>query len=181
MKVTMAAVFLAAIFLCGCGRGGEMSTDAPPAGEKGMPESAEARLEEFGAEAEGEARTELLAIFHGYLGALANGDEAVACKYLGSRVKESFAELAGSEEAPPCAKALEAILSPAARVNAAQQAKGEIKRVREGEGVAFVIYHAPGARLYQLNLEREQGAWKVALLSPAILAPTINPTREGES
>ncbi len=36
----------------------------------------------------------------------------------------------------------------------------------------FVVYHAPGAKLYQLTMVREGGAWKAATIAGSILVPS---------
>jgi hypothetical protein len=176
MKAAMFAGFLVTLLIYGCGGGGAQTTGVASPSNEQAPESAEASIEGFGTEAEGTDRAELLAAFHGYLEALAHGDTRTACTYLSSRVKASLAELVEGQKPPPCAEPLHTLLSSAAPEVIGKMAKGEIKKIRVKKDLAFVVFHAPGARLYQLNLNREQGDWRVALVSPSILAPAIEPT-----
>jgi hypothetical protein len=110
--------------------------------------------------------------FHGYLGALAEGDEEGACAYLAASVQQSLSRLAAKAKKPPsCPQLLEALLSPEAAEIAKGQDEGKIAKVRVKGDTAFVVFHAPGARLFQLTLAREGGRWKATSLSAAVLAP----------
>jgi hypothetical protein len=166
--------------LCGCGGGGDSSTQSSPRAQPAQttgaaPEgSAEESIEGFGSEAEGSEREELLAAFHGYLGALAEGDEQAACAHLAAGVQQSLSRLAAkAKRAADCPGLLEALLSPQADRIARGQDEGRITKVRVKGDTAFVVFHAPGARLYQLNLTEEGDEWKVAALSAAVLAPLL--------
>jgi hypothetical protein len=68
---------------------------------------------------------------------------------------------------------LEALLSPEAAEIAKGQAEGEVTKIRVKGDTAFVVFHAPGARLYQLTLAREEGEWKATSLSASVLAPSL--------
>jgi len=173
-------LLLALLCLAGCGGGGssqgqgstQSSSEATSAQGAAKEQSAEASIEGFGEEAEGSGREEVLAAFHGYLGAIAEGDEQEACSYLGKTVTETLSELAAkAKKSPSCAGLLEALLSPQAGEIARAQAEGKVTKVRIEGDTAFVVFHAPGARLFQLNLAREGGEWKVTSLSASVLAP----------
>lgn len=98
-----------------------------------------------------------------------------ACSYLAERVRESLEQLTSKARKPfSCAETLEALLSPEANEIAKSQDQGQIRKVRFQDDTAFVVFRAPGARLYQLNLNREGGEWKVALLSASVLAPSLS-------
>jgi hypothetical protein len=158
----------------GCGGGSgqsnrtEMETQTQ-SNERG----GEASIEGFGEEASGAERAAVLAVFRGYLDALAKRDSAAACPYLSAKVQSSLEQLAGRQSgAGGCAAILPKLLAPASGRIAREEAAGTIKRVRVQGNSAFVVFHAPGARLYDLPMTREAGDWKVTIVSPPILAPS---------
>jgi hypothetical protein len=171
---------LIALCLGGCGGGGSskdqsQSSSEPTAAARSAPkeENAEASIESFGEEVEGSEREEVLGAFHGYLGALAAGDEQGACSYLAANVQQSLSQLAAKAKKPlDCPQLLEALLSPQADQIAKGQDEGEVVKVRIKGETAFVVFHAPGARLYELTLVREGGEWKAISLSASVLAPS---------
>jgi hypothetical protein len=168
MRYAGLALLCLLALLPGCGGSGDAPTTAatsPP-----QRKNAEESIEGFGEGAEGSDREELLLAFHGYLGALAASDEEKACAYLGERVSESLDQLAKGKNAG-CPEILEALLSPEAGKVARAQERGRIEKVRVEGDTAFVVFHAPGARLYQLNLIREDDEWRVSALSASVLAP----------
>jgi hypothetical protein len=178
---------LALLCLGGCGGGGgssqsqtQSSSEAQPGQAKGAaPEevNAEESIESFGEEAEGSERDEVLAAFHAYLGALSEGDERGACARLAANVQQSLSQLAAkAKKSLSCPQLLEALLSPQAGQIARGQEEGKITKVRVKGDTAFVVFHAPGARLFQLTFAREGGEWKATSLSASVLAPTP-PTR----
>jgi hypothetical protein len=159
---------------CGGGSGSSSNSTQPSTQGQGAPESAEASIEGFGEEAKGSDRAELLSAFHGYLGAIAGGHQEAACSYLNERVRESLLQLAGkAKKSLGCAELLGALLSPEASEITRSQDDGQVRKVRLQGDTAFVVFHAPGARLYQLNLNREGDEWKVASLSVSVLAPEL--------
>jgi hypothetical protein len=174
------ALGIAIALLCLGGCGGSSSTQGQGASSSEQAttqsapkeENAEASIEGFGEEAGGSERQEVEGAFHGYLGAIAQGDEQKACSYLAARVSESLKQLAAkAKKTPSCPQLLEALLSPEADQIARGQAEGKITKVRIKGDTAFVVFHAPGARLYQLTLAREGEGWRVTSLSAAVLAP----------
>jgi hypothetical protein len=61
---------------------------------------------------------------------------------------------------------------PTAVAIAREQANGHVTKVRvEGER-AFVVFHAPGAMLYQLTMVRDDGEWKTATVASSVLVPS---------
>jgi hypothetical protein len=178
----LAALVLLLALLClgGCGGGGSSqgqsqgSSEATSAHSPPKEENAEASIESFGEEAEGSERDEVLSAFHGYLGALAEGDEQGACSQLAASVQQSLSQLAAKAKKPlSCPQLLEALLSPEVDQIARGQEKGKVTKVRVKGDSAFVVFHAPGARLFQLTLAREGGEWKATSLSAAVLAPSL--------
>ncbi len=37
---------------------------------------------------------------------------------------------------------------------------------------AFVVFHAPGAKLYQMTMVQEGGNWKTATVAASVLVPS---------
>jgi hypothetical protein len=181
LRSTALAAAVLAIALGGCGGGdSESSTSTPPpTATQASPSSeasrgGEASIEDFGSEAEGAEREGILAVFTGYLEALATKDYAASCSDLSTEVHESIAQLVGEEAGKTsCAAVLPALLSPAAPKIARQQSEGEVTRVRVEGDRAFVVFKAPGAELYQQTLVAEGGEWKVTTLAVAVLVPEL--------
>lgn len=155
---------------CGAGSSSVESGQPQPHGEGG-----EKSIEGFGAEAGGPERVALLGAFHGYLEAIASGDGASACSRLAARVRHSLEQLVGGRvRRGGCAAILPRLLTPAAAAAGRQQAEGKVTRVRAKDGRAFVVFHAPGAKLYQLTLVREGGRWKAATATASVLVPSAS-------
>lgn len=185
LSVALAASTAALLLvIAGCGGGGHTSTGggpspsasseaAPPPPEEGAaPQGGEASIEEFGEEAKGSEREAILAAFEGYLGALAQRDYGGACAHLDARLHESLARLLGNGPDVDCAQALPKLLSPNAPAIARIEANGALSKVRLQGERGFVVFHAPGARLYQLPMVREEGEWKAGLVAASILVPS---------
>ena len=153
------------------------STGDSPDGGSGSHDSSsaggEASIENFGSAAGGSTKAEILGAFHGYLNAVATHDAAGACSYLSSIVQDSMSQLVAPRlKSKGCTAILPALLSPTAATIARDQARGEITRVRVQGDRGFVVFHAPGASLYQLTMVREKGAWKAATVAASILVPS---------
>ena len=169
------ALLLGAVLLSGCGGGGSSSSTETQSTSQAAPQNAEASIEGYGDEAEGSDREAVLSAFHAYFGALAQGDEQAACSRLGANVQRSLQSLAAkSKKELSCAQLLELLLSPQAKQIAKGQANGKITKVRIKGDTAFIVFHAPGARLYQLTMVEEEGEWKATTLSASVLAPSLN-------
>lgn len=142
------------------------ATSTPSAG-------GEKSIEEFGREAASADRAALLGAFHGYLNALAGEDYSTACSYLAASVQTSLEEIVVKGlKAKGCAAILPKLLSPTAPAVANEQAAGKVTKVRVQGDRAFVVFHAPGAKLYQLPMAREGGEWKVGLVAASVLVPS---------
>jgi hypothetical protein len=167
--LALAAAVLLAFCLSACGGDTSTQTTSPP----GHFEGGEERIEGFGTEASGETRAEVLAAFHGYLGAVAARDFSKACGYLAATVKESLQSLLRGRSKPgDCAQMLPELLASSAPALSREQEEGEVKKVRVEGDRGFVVYHAPGAELYQLTMSREGGAWKAEFLGGSVLVPS---------
>jgi len=185
------AVALAA---AGCGGGGDTSTTASTgapaeagfsatAGAEGSGGGSTAKqaegggeksIEEFGEEAEGDARTATIGAFHGYLEALATGDPVAACSHLAATVQRSLRQFSPRAlRSKGCAAILPKVLAPSAPATAREQARGQITRVRVDGERGFVIFRAPGAKLYEMPMVRQPDGWKVGLVAAAVLVPKL--------
>jgi hypothetical protein len=169
-----ALLVLSAFSIAGCGGGGAgISTSTSTASGRHAESGGEKSIEGFGAEAEGSSRVALQAAFHAYLGAIAARRYPSVCSRLSRAVKHSLSQLpAGRSTHPRCASILPGLLSPSAAAIARQEATGRITKVRVQGGRAFIVFHAPGARLYQLPMLREGGRWKASIVAPSVLVPS---------
>lgn len=149
-------------------RGGEGSGTGE--GSRGGEKS----IEEFGEEAGETEREAILAVFGGYLTAVAADDAVTACSHLSATVHESLKQLvARGEKNVKCAQVLAALLAPTAATIAREQADGEVTRVRVEGDRAFVVFRAPGAKLYMLGLVEEGGKWKATTVAASVLVPDL--------
>lgn len=174
MRTAVLAVLLAAALAAtGCGGGGGTSTSTAPTTRSAAAVNGEKSIEEFGSEAEGSARAALLTAFTGYLDAIAARDYAAACPHLAATVRSSLEQFAPPRlRAKGCAAILPKLLASTAPAIARQQAAGRIVKVRIEGDRAFVVFHAPGAKLNQMPMAREGGDWKVGLAAASILVPS---------
>jgi hypothetical protein len=164
--ILLAGIGLLAIAGCGEGEGSMATVAQPPQAEAGGEKS----IEEFGSEAAGPDRAAILSTFHAYLEAVAARDYPGACRHLAVAVRRSLERFL-AKKGVGCAQSLPALLAPGAAAISRQQANGHVTKVRAQGDRAFLVFHAPGARLYQLTMIREGGAWKAATLNPSVLVP----------
>jgi len=176
---------LAAFALSACGDSGgqgERSSSTPRSEEVGPAnsgsrdesryEGSEETVERYGSEARGSRAEAIVGAERGYLLALAKRDFGTACSYLVQSVTRSLVQTAPPQlRAKDCPLILPRFLRAAAFAAAREQAKAKIRRVRVEGNQAFVIFHAPGARLFVFGLQRERGAWKATTIAASILAP----------
>jgi hypothetical protein len=179
--------------LASCGGGGERQSSTPSAsataaGGSTVPQRrADARpprsvdpyqggeesIEHFGVEAAGAKRALVLRSFGGYLGAVAKGENAAACSRLSVSVRAALVKLAGEADGEEhCSSILARFLAPTAAAIAREQAEGHIAKVRLSGDRAFVVFHAPGARLYEMPMARERSDWRVAAVAASVLVPS---------
>jgi ketosteroid isomerase-like protein len=147
----------------------------PPAEAHPKPhyEGGEESVEKYGSEAEGSDEEAIAGAEQAYLSAVAEKDFGAACSYLAASVTHSLEQFAAPRlKAKGCPGILPELLAPTAPAVARQQAEGEIRKVRVKGDMAFVIFHAPGARLYVLTMRREGGRWKATTIAGSILAPS---------
>lgn len=142
-------------------------------GRRSHYEGGEKSIEAFGSEAEGSGRSAVLGVFTGYLKGIAAKDYATACSHLAVTVQRSLEQLVTPAlRRKGCPAILPKLLSPTAAPIARQQAAGRITKVRVQGDRAFVVFHAPGAKLYMLTMTREGGEWKAALVAASVLVPS---------
>jgi hypothetical protein len=132
---------------------------------------AEEEVEEFGSEAQGSTKGQVLTTERAYLSAIAMKSYDEACARLAPAVTASLQKMVKGSGSR-CEALLPRLLSPTVAAVARQQSQGEVVRVRVEGRQAFVVFHAPGARLWTLPLSNEGGGWKVSTLAPTILAPS---------
>lgn len=189
-RIDLAAfVLVSAALVAGCGGGDSHSsptisevkgsTASRPL-DKGRQRSkpyqgGEESIEGFGSEAKGALRAAVLGAFAGYLGSIAADDSDKACVHLSKAVRTSLSQFSANRpgKGAGCAIALSKLLAPAAAAIARQQASGKVTKVRVEGGRAFVVFRAPGAKLYQLTMVREGGTWKAATVAASVLVPQI--------
>ncbi len=166
LLTVLALIAVGALLGCGSGQGGDSSSAALPKQTNG-----EQSIERYGQEAKGTERQQLLALYRSYLTALGEKDYESACAKLAAQVKGSLAQIAGPKA--DCEEILPAILSPTATPLSRAQSKGKVTGVRVEADHAFVVFKAPGAKLWQMTLLHEGGEWKVASLGAAVLVPDL--------
>jgi hypothetical protein len=148
---------------------GEDSTSTSQESEESV--GGEKSIEEYGAEAGGGERGAILSSFHNYLQAIAAGDNSTACSYLSVRVQQGLRQLV--KQRASCEQILPKLLAPTAAAISRQQDNGKITKVRVKGDQAFVVFHAPGAKLYMLGLVREGGEWKATTVAASVLVPDL--------
>jgi hypothetical protein len=172
LALSLTLAVLAAL-AAGCGGGSDAGSSTATAGQP-QGNNGEKSIEGFGQESAGRGRAAILAAFHGYFEALADGRYEAACARLAAVVKRSLSQIAGrGSPTASCATTLPKLLAPGAARSARQQANGAVRKVRVQGGKAFVVYHAPGAKLYQMYLLREGGGWKATTLTGSTLVPSL--------
>jgi hypothetical protein len=153
--------------------GGQDSSKKPP--------SAEEEVEQVGAEANKETAAGIVSVQHRYLSALGNRDYVKACSLVSRPTARSLqASVAPAGKRVACAEILSKVLGSAAAASARSQSMGDISKVRVMGDQAFVIFRAPGARLWVFSLVREGGSWRVSNLTSSVLAPSSEALGAGQ-
>jgi hypothetical protein len=169
---------LSATVLVGCGGGSGTASDEtqgnPPGSNGSGFEGGERDVEEFGDEAQGSEKEAVLSAERGYLQAIATKRYDQACANLSRAVMFSMQHLTQSTGGNPGCPAILPKLLAAGAAGAAfeRQLKGQVARVRVEGRQAFVVFHAPGARLWVMPMSREDGGWRAATISATVLAPS---------
>ena len=163
-----------AMAAAGCGGdGGEQGTSTIATSAQPH-RGGEASIEDFGTEAAGSERAAILASFQGYLNSVGAEDYATACGYLAASVKSGLRQFSAAPlKAKGCAAILPKLLAPTVAAMAREQANGEVRRVRAQGNRGFVVFRAPGAKLYQQTMAREGGRWKVTTVAAPVLVPNL--------
>jgi hypothetical protein len=177
LAATLALVLVTGLVACGGGdatsSGTSTAATTPSSGAEDR-KGGEASIEEFGSEAGRSDREAILAAFTDYMNAIAGKDYAAACSHLSATVQSSLQQFAAkAPKGTGCAAILPALLAPTAAQLAREQANGHVTRVRVEGDRAFVVFHAPGAKLYQLTMVREGGKWKASTVAAAVLVPDL--------
>lgn len=173
------ACVLSGVLTCvlgGCGGGHDDSGSSAlssTTSSRQTARGAEESIEGFGNEAEAGDRRAILAAEKSYFAAAVSKRYGLACSRLATPVRSSLSKFSDSRPGASCRDALATLLAPQAYAALRQQLNGSVRKIRKKGNRAFVVFHAPGARLYQLPLVNEKGEWKVRLLFASILAPSL--------
>jgi hypothetical protein len=176
----VALLLVFGLVACGGDEGDETTTTESAAGQTtggSAPADDEARggeasIEDFGSEAGGSEKAQIVGAYMSYMNAIAEEDYATACDGLSAAVHASLQQLV-SKNVGGCTVILPKLLAPTAGAVARRQANGEITKVRVEDDRAFVIFRAPGAKLYQLTMVEEDGEWKASTVAASILVPDL--------
>jgi hypothetical protein len=170
--------------------GSRPAGEAPAKGSGGKQQSppthhfkgGESEVEEFGSEAGGSESAAVLAAEQGYLAAIAHRNYDKACSLVSSSLKQQFDELVatgGGGHHPTCQELLPHILAANASHVAALQLSGKVLRVRVNGNDGFVVFHAPGARLFAYPMTNDREGWRVGSITSSVLAPSAATLGEG--
>jgi hypothetical protein len=160
------------LLLAACGDSAKERSASQP-GKTEERETGEQSVEGFGHAATGQEQKQVLAAERGYLRALSARDFKTACTYLSASVTQSLRRAAVAElRAKRCPAIVPKLLAPGAIAVAKEHLKGKVTKVRVEGRQAFVIYRAPGAKLYVFTILREAGGWKVTTLIGSVLVPS---------
>lgn len=151
---------------------GEVPGNTGPAA--GVAASAAARIEEFGSEAKGAERQAMIDAYRNYLRALAAKDYSAACDDLAEPVRKLFSRFSSAAHGGSGGGCVDAMKQVAenTRTEAGKKADGTVEKVRVEDDSGYVIFHAPGADLYQMRVARDAGEWKAGALSAPVLVPS---------
>jgi len=188
-RTALLLLFLAFLpaLLAGCGGGSattstgssaSASNQGPSNGEgaqapQGAHEGGEASIEEFGQEAAGAERDAILAALDGYLEALAQKDYASACGHMAAELHQTLERLVPKGPGHGCMQLLPRVLSAEAPEVAKGQLQGTVTKIRVEGPRGFVVFKAPGAKLYDMPMVEEGGRWKVAAAAAGVLVPEL--------
>jgi hypothetical protein len=151
---------------------GEVPRDTGAAA--GAAEAAAARIEEFGSEAKGAERQAMIDAYRAYLRALAAKDFSAACADLSTPFRKLFSRFSSAAHGGSgggCVGAMKRVAENT-RTESGKKADGTVKKVRVEDDHGYVIFHAPGADLYQMRVAREAGEWKAGALAAPVLVPS---------
>jgi hypothetical protein len=137
-------------------------------------------IEEFGTEARGPEAEAVLTAQQTYLAAIVSRNYGKACTWVSSSLEAQFSQIVEPGVGPKsCDQVLPKILAGDASHVAALQLSGKIVKVRVEGDRGYVVFHAPGARLFVFPMTREGGSWRVASITSSILAPSAATLGEG--
>jgi len=133
------------------------------------PKGGDNSVQEFGGESDESELDEAAVALHGYFDGRAAGNWAAACEYLGKTAVdqlEKLAEFNGQKAANQgCAAYMKAVWTRAVDSRLKAEAKeADVGSLRVEDDRAFLIYHGFEGKVELLNMEKENGRWKVANL-----------------
>jgi hypothetical protein len=136
-------------------------------------EGSEKEVENAGSEAKGAEEKAVLLAERTYLTAIAAGDYPKACTVVSPSIEASLQAMVPTQAGRRnCPEILAKLVGGGAARVVRPQLEGKVVRVRIEKDHGFVIFHAPGARLYAFPMSREGGRWLVGALNAAVLAPS---------
>jgi hypothetical protein len=153
---------------------GQGSAPATPKPKPSIAQEEEApgdhSIQEYGSEAAGSEKEDVLTAMHSFLTAMAAGQHAKVCAGLLASARAQLVQLANAQgKGGSCTVTLAKLLNPSVAAEASRAAKGTIGRVRVGEGNALVLFRPQGGKLSYFVMKEEDGAWKAT--SVALGAP----------
>jgi hypothetical protein len=165
----------------GCGGGSEASSgmheSAPETttsnGKRSHFRGGEKDIEEFGSEATRSEQEAVLSAEQTYLSSIVSRDYGKACTLVSKSLEEQFSAIVtGAAGHKTCSQVLPRILAGDASHVAGLQLSGQVVKVRVQGDRGYVVFHAPGARLFVFPMVHEGGGWRVATITSSILAPS---------
>lgn len=133
-------------------------------GEVSPARTTDARIEEFGAVASGQARRRIVAGFNAYMGALGDGRYEAACAQLAKRMHKLLQRLNPAGTRDNCPRGL-ASLPEKIKREVRRAAEAKIAAVRVDGDVAHVVIDVQATKPAQMPMHREARRWKVGLVS----------------
>jgi hypothetical protein len=126
---------------------------------------------EFGEEASDEEREAASEVLEENLEARAAGDWKGQCDTLSAAVAKNTAKQGEVANVKGCAASLELLAQPPARTKAfrANTMTGPIDALRVEGNDGFALYHGAEGQDYSMQMEKEDGEWKVSSLSTRTL------------
>ena len=145
---------------------------APESGGAATAAAGNPAIEEFGSEAEGGERDEIVAAFDAYNSALGSEDYDAVCAALAEPVRTLLERISEVKKEDQDCAAIIAGLPEAAKKAISARSGGKVVEVRVEGDRAYVIFKAPGAKRYQLAMIREDGEWSAGLVTASVLVPS---------
>jgi hypothetical protein len=168
----LAVISLLVLSACGGGEGdGTNSNSSAEPGQEsvaGVPTSREGdnSIQTYGREGNANQRARLSAIVQAYFDARTDRDWRKACFLLAASQRAEYENLSRSGS---CAQTMRTLMAQVPDRALAEETQIEVLTLREEGDHAFLIYRRPDHTVYAMPLAREDGKWKVGLVTPTAL------------